>query len=255
MRRSLELASRMQQALLPMSPLRVPGLNFAWIYEPCDELGGDILNVFPLGHDHVGIYLLDVSGHGVPASLLSVTLSRMLAVVPGQASLVEDEGPHGFQPRAPATVVAELNRRFQMSGTYLQYFTVFYGVLDVARRHLRYVSAGHPPALRLPRDGEASFLSVNSFAVGWFPDAAFEEAAVDLQEGDRLYLYSDGATESMDIHSEQFGPRRLEKACAAARTAPLQQSLNSLTEQIGAFRGCGPQLDDVSMLAVEISGS
>jgi len=253
MKRSLELASRMQQALLPTSPLRVPGLNFAWSYEPCDELGGDILNVFPLGPDYVGLYLLDVSGHGVPASLLSVTLSRMLAVVPGQASLVEEQSAGGWRPRDPAKVVEELNRRFQMSGTYLQYFTVFYGVLELSTRRLRYVSAGHPPAFHLPANGAGGFLPVNSFAVGWFPEATFEEGTVDLHDGDRLYLYSDGATESMDVHSEQYGRERLDAACAAARAAPLQQSLNCLIEQIKTFRGCNAQLDDISVLAVEIT--
>ena len=80
----------MQRSLLPAGPLRVPGLEFAWMFEPCDELGGDILNVFPLADGrHVGLYLLDVSGHGVPAALLSVTLSRMLLPASNQPSMVE----------------------------------------------------------------------------------------------------------------------------------------------------------------------
>src|SRR4051812_46076861 len=89
MKRSLDLAGKMQQALLPPGPLSVAGFDFAWIYEPCDELGGDILNVFPLGAGYVGLYVLDVSGHGVPAALLSVALSHMFAPVPNRTSLVE----------------------------------------------------------------------------------------------------------------------------------------------------------------------
>ncbi len=254
MLRSLDLASRMQQSLLPASPLRVPGLNFAWVYEPCDELGGDILNVFPLGPNHVGLYLLDVSGHGVPAALLSVTLSRILAIVPGQPSLVEQRGENGLEPRSPRSVVDELNSRFPSAGAYLQYFTLFYAVLDVPRRRMTYISAGHPPSLYVPAQGEPRFLNDCGFAVGWFPDAEYVECTLDLHDGDRLYLYSDGCTETMNASSVQFGREHLAESLVGSRPAALQQSLALLLEQMKRFRGDATILDDVSALGLEITG-
>jgi phosphoserine phosphatase RsbU/P len=251
MRRSLELASRMQQSLLPAGPLHIPGLNFAWVYQPCDELGGDILNVFRLGRGHVGMYLLDVSGHGVPAALLSVTLNRILEPVPGQASLVEQLGTDGMEPRPPRAVVEELNSRFQMSDKYLQYFTLFYGVLDVASRKLKYVSAGHPPGIFVPAKGERQFLDHASFAVGWFEDAKYDEWELELNAADRLLLYSDGCNETMNAQSDQFGKDRLAE-CFRQEPRDLQKDMECVVNEMKTFRGEGPIRDDVSLLGMEI---
>ena len=79
MSRDLKAAARIQETFLPREVPRVPGTDFAWIYRPCDELAGDGLNVIPLGDRKLGLYILDVSGHGVAAALLSVTLSRLLS--------------------------------------------------------------------------------------------------------------------------------------------------------------------------------
>jgi len=91
MKNDLDAAARAQQALLPTTPPNVPNVEVVWKYRPCDELAGDILNVFQLDDKHLGLYVLDVSGHGVPASLLSVTLNRVLLPGPGQSVLVRSE--------------------------------------------------------------------------------------------------------------------------------------------------------------------
>ena len=93
---------------------RVPGVNFAWIYRPCDELAGDGLNIIPLGDGKVGLYVLDVSGHGVAAALLSVTLSRLLSPPSEPSSiLIQNRGVGDrFDITPPAEVAARLNRLF-----------------------------------------------------------------------------------------------------------------------------------------------
>src|SRR5262249_21977613 len=98
--RDLEAAARVQRALLPVVPPEVPGARFAWAFEPCSQLAGDYLNVFRLGDRHAGLGVLDVSGHGVAAALLSVTLSQLLARVA--------QGGPGVVP--PADVVARVGR-------------------------------------------------------------------------------------------------------------------------------------------------
>jgi sigma-B regulation protein RsbU (phosphoserine phosphatase) len=251
MRRSLDSAAAMQQALLPSGPLGVPGVEFACVFTPCDELGGDILNVFPIGNTHVAMYLLDVSGHGVPAALLSVTLSRILNPVAGQPSLVARYGPNGLQARPPGEVVRDLNQRFQMEATQGQYFTLFYGVLDLKLRQLQYVSAGHPPAIVIPAAGESRFANAEGFAVGWFSDAEFEEHTLNLEDGDRLIVYSDGIVDTMGLGTEPFGRERLARSFRETRSAPLEQSLKGMVDALNAFRGTTSLLDDVSALAIE----
>ncbi|MDB5325026.1 MAG: rsbP 2, partial [Phycisphaerales bacterium] len=257
MRHSLDSAAQVQRSLLPAkTPLHVGsathGAHFAWRFDPCDELGGDIFNAFVLPNGHIGLYLLDVSGHGVPAALLSVTLSRVLQPVSGSASLVE-HGHDAGQPahRPPADVVGELNRRFPIDYRSGQYFTIFYGVFDCEHRRLTYVSAGHPPAVRVTRSGEVTPLKAEDFAVGWVPDAAFDTHTIDLAPGDRVFVYSDGVTETMDAAARHFGTDRLAEALSGGTRNDLQTHLDGLMAAVTAFRSGEEVLDDVTVLALE----
>jgi phosphoserine phosphatase RsbU/P len=149
-KKDLESAARIQAALLPASFPDVHGVRFAWNFRPCDELAGDSLNVFRLDEQHIGLYLLDVSSHGVPAALLAVMLSRVMSPVMSQSSLLKQHcsNPLGYRLVPPAEVAAQLNRQFPMTSTNGQYFTILYGVLDLQTRVLRYVQAGHPKPCR-----------------------------------------------------------------------------------------------------------
>src|SRR3954469_2520244 len=114
MSRDLAAAAKIQASFLPAAAPRVPGAEFAWCYRPCDELAGDGLNVVPLGGGKVGLYVLDVSGHGVAAALLSVTLSRLLSPPsdPSTILLGDRAGRDPPDPTPPAEVADRLNRLF-----------------------------------------------------------------------------------------------------------------------------------------------
>ena len=124
MRNDLAAAARVQHALLPASPPVIPGVSFAWIYQPCAAVGGDSLNVFQLNDHQVGMYVLDVTGHGVSASLLSVTLTHVLIPQRDPSRLISQtdllEGVGALS--SPAEVATRLNRMFPMSGEVKQYF-------------------------------------------------------------------------------------------------------------------------------------
>ena len=152
MKRDLDAAARVQRTLLPEGFPEIQGLNFAWSYRPCDELAGDALNIVRINDDLIALYLLDVSGHGVPAALLSVTATRSLHPrAGGAASLVA--GP-GANPDAvdPAQVASRLNALYPMASNGDHYFTMIYGLLDVRTRRLRFTVAGHPAPI-LVREG------------------------------------------------------------------------------------------------------
>jgi sigma-B regulation protein RsbU (phosphoserine phosphatase) len=257
MRHDLEMAATVQRAMLPAVDAGCGDrAAFAWRYRPCDEVGGDILGVFPIDDCRTGFYLLDVSGHGVGPSLLSVAVSKVLAPVPHAASLVRDYDPvaETFRPVPPVEVVAALNARFPMDEHGNHYFTLFYGVLDAAAGEVRYVSAGHPGLVHVDgRSGDARTVADKGFAVGWFPEAAWEERVVRLAPGDRIYVCSDGLAEARTGRAEQFGAHRVAEALAASRHLPLDASVDAV---IGSALAWASDFDDdVSVLAIEYAAS
>ncbi|MDA9777499.1 response regulator [Rubripirellula sp.] len=146
MSRDLDAAVRIQQSLLPTSDMTIDGLDVAWKYIPCDELAGDFLNYFPLDDEHVALYVVDVSGHGVASSLLSVAVARSMTRNVTSSSILAKLGENETTLiTAPHEVAEELNKRFPMEEQGELYFTMFYGVLNRSTGHLRYVSAGHVP--------------------------------------------------------------------------------------------------------------
>ena len=235
MSRDLKAAARIQETFLPREVPRVPGTDFAWIYRPCDELAGDGLNVIPLGDGKVGLYILDVSGHGVASALLSVTLSRLLSPPSEPSSILIRDGDvrDRFDITPPAEVAARLNRLFPFDSATEQFATMVYGILDAATGEFRYVSAGHPGPVHLPAGADPVILESQGSPIG-LADDAYEERSVRLGAGDRLYLYSDGVPEAMDPAGKQFGDARLLEAIGRGRSEPLQESVATL---LGRSRG------------------
>jgi sigma-B regulation protein RsbU (phosphoserine phosphatase) len=252
MKQDLDAAARVQRTLLPEGFPEIEGLHFAWTYRPCDELAGDALNIVRINQDVIALYLLDVSGHGVPAALLSVTVTRSLHPGTGGAPSVV-AGP-GANPDAvePAQVASRLNALYPMTSNGNHYFTMIYGLLDTRTHQLRLTVAGHPAPI-LVRDGSpAERLDVAGMAIGMFDDAEYEESVIHLEPGDRLYLHSDGLTEEVNAQDEEYGDDRLLVAVDDTRAVGLQESVESLVRKVVAWRGEEHLRDDVSILAVSV---
>jgi serine phosphatase RsbU (regulator of sigma subunit)/ABC-type amino acid transport substrate-binding protein len=252
MKRDLEAAARVQQSLLPQAAPEVGGVKVTWHYRPCDELAGDILNVFPLDRTHVGIYVADVSGHGVAASLLSVAISRALVPEPGMSSLLVQPGddPSEVKLVSPAVVATELNKRFPMEETGQKYFTILYGIFNIETRVFRYVSAGHPPIVRWAPGQAPKALEVSALPIGIDPEPDYEECVVQLEPGERILVYSDGVTEAMTGDFKQFGESRLMQVLEASSGQPLEVGVAQVLHDVEQWCDAGPK-DDISMLGIE----
>ncbi len=264
MKRDLDAGAKVQRALIPSAAPAIPGIECAWLYEPCSELGGDTLDLFALEDGKLGLYLLDVSGHGVPAALLSVTLSRVLS--PRGAGLMLHDGNgvaesagtaapvrNGHAPALPPAIVAgRLNQRFPMDPATRQYFTILYAILDVAGRELRYVAAGHPGPIHLRAGHPATSFDSTGLAIGWLPDTPFAEQTLPTAPGDRFYFYSDGVVEAQSAADEFFELERFLALLERTREEPLQASLEALRAELAAWCGAAGPRDDVSVLAIEV---
>jgi phosphoserine phosphatase RsbU/P len=253
MKRDLDAAARVQQTLLPEGFPEIPGLSFAWTYRPCDELAGDALNIVRINDDFVALYLLDVSGHGVPAALLSVTATRSLHPrAAGAPSLVAGPGVNPVAV-APAQVASSMNALYPMESNGNHYFTMIYGILDVNTHRLRFTVAGHPAPILVREGRPPERLDVMGCAIGMFDEAEFEESVIDLARGDRLYFYSDGVTEEVNSQDQEFGEERLLRAIADGQGSSLQETVETLVQKVVAWRGEEHLRDDISILAVSVS--
>ena len=254
MQRDLGAAARIQEAMLPVSLPNSPDASFAWLFKPCAELAGDILNVFQLDDDHVGIYVLDVVGHGVAAALLSVAVSRVLSPTPNSFLVRPCESSPGYRLLPPGEVAAQLNRRFPFDPTSEQFFTLLYGVLNLRTREWRFVSAGHPGPIYLARNSKAprvlSGLEGLPIGVG---EETYQEQVLVLQPGDRLYIYSDGISEAMNGKNKPFQTQRVLDSLMESRSGPLTESLAALWQAVEVWCGDSALADDASLVALEIT--
>ena len=251
MKGDLMAAANVQQTFLPTEPPEYEGISFAWKFEPCDELAGDMLNVIPFDENHVGLYLLDVSGHGVRAALLAVTVSRMLSL--DSESIIREplDDDSGFRIVSPAEVGARLNRHLSDMQRTEQFFTIVYGILDTRTNEFRFICGGHPAPIHLSRTAQPRVLDANGYPIRLL-ETKLEEFSVMLKSGDRLYLYSDGVTETGAGRIEVYGKQRLLDVLSENHSQPLTGSLTALSEQLEQYRGNAPTTDDVSILGLEV---
>lgn len=257
MKLDLEAAARIQASILPAEAPDIKGVRFSWQFRPCDELAGDIFNVFKLDEKQIGIYVLDVSGHGVPAALLAFSLSQMLSPILDQASILKKyaNSPPGYRISPPQEVLIHLNNRFQIDTENGQFFTLLYGIFNTETRIFRFASAGHPGMILLPFEDSARLVQIPSLPIGFLENNQYEEHTLQLSPGDRLYLYSDGISEAENSERELFGVQKMMKILENARNAPLENSLTSLFDAVEDWANSKSLKDDATLLAIEITPS
>ncbi|MEO8132171.1 MAG: PP2C family protein-serine/threonine phosphatase, partial [Bryobacteraceae bacterium] len=249
----LKAAAWMQANLLPSASPKTLNVASEWRFRPSGWVAGDIFNVFQLDDHRVGFYLLDVSGHGVPAAMLSVTLSMVLSPNSSQGSPLKRYNPSTLVDELvpPDGVVTDLNQRFQ--GKDDQYFTIIYGVLDSKTGDVALTQAGHPNPVLFAQGCELRMLGDGGPPVGLFPDMEYETIHARLKPGDRILLYSDGVTECANQDGELFGEERLMSYLRLSREQPLARFLDGLESEMERWRGSQAFEDDVSLLALELT--
>ncbi|MEA5515131.1 PP2C family protein-serine/threonine phosphatase [Nodularia sp. UHCC 0506] len=179
------------RSLLP-SPL-VGAVTTEALFVPSAQLGGDCFDYYWIDHDHLVIYLLDVSGHGVGSALLSMSVLNVLR----SQSLPNTNFCH------PSEVLKALNHTFQMSSHGNKYFTIWYGVYHRSQQRLTYANAGHPPGVLLNKDAtDIKQLSSLDLPIGFIPNINFEMVTLEIPANTTLYLFSDGAYEVMQPNGQ-----------------------------------------------------
>ncbi|MEM8738224.1 MAG: SpoIIE family protein phosphatase [Planctomycetota bacterium] len=184
----LRMAVKIQREFLPKELPEGPGTGFDVMWRPASYVSGDIYDVVRLDEHHVGIFIADAVGHGVPAALVSIFIKQSLQtrkITPGL-------GP-GYRVLPPGEALVGLNRAMiELDAGSASLGTAAYGVIDTRTQRLTIARAGHPAPLLLRGDGRTEWIEPDGAMLGIFPEEVFEELVVDLNDGDRLILYSDG---------------------------------------------------------------
>ena len=216
-------------------------VNVHSCYLPSRELSGDCFDYTWVDDDHLLVYLIDVSGHGIEPALLSVSVHNMLRSGSLRMETV----------LAPAEALGELNRLFRMGEQGDHYFTIWYGVYQASTRTLRYASAGAPPALAFTAGAgghvEVTELFTPATPVGMFADTEFTSETFIVPSGCRILVYSDGAHE-ITLADDQQMPWSDFKALATQLAASSNWSLEALVDQLKALTPTGAFEDDCSLI-------
>jgi PAS domain S-box-containing protein len=249
----LRLAARIQTSRLPREKPRFPRAAFDWIFDSCEAVAGDMFNIIPLDERRVAVYVLDVSGHGVQAAFLSVTLSRVFSLgKDGTEFLRHQEGPHAGRIKKPSEIAAELNRRFPMNIEISQFFTVVYGILDMQKRTFTYTSAGHPAPI-ITSSGAASVHQGHiGPAIGILEDAKYHDNVIQLHRGDQVALMTDGIEETTDAKDNEFGIQRIIRSLERGAARGISGAIRELREDVRNFSKGTPQADDITLIGFEI---
>ena len=250
----LKVAAGIQRSLLPSEVPGKSNLEFAWKFQPCESIGGDIFNLFPLDDAHYALYMLDVSGHGVPSALITVSVSQMLQ--PHTNTLIKRDTNQGSQNEivAPVDVLRELDREYPIE-RFDKYFTFIYMLIDIRRGALRYSNAGHPPPLLIRTDGTLEKLEKGGPMIGLGGVLPFEEGELTIRTGDRIILYTDGVLEYEKALGEFYGEERFQRAVTGEAGLSIDALLDHIMEDMMAFGQQAKPKDDITLLGIEYRGA
>lgn len=253
----LRAAARVQRSMLPQSNIDTPRARTAWHYIPTEELAGDAIGLHLIDDRYLVAYVIDVSGHGVPAALLSVTAMHAMEPTAGSVSLLRDmAGVGGLGTvQLPGRAAAEMNRRFRASDNDGRYLTMILSVLDTHTGRLHLASAGHPPPLVLRGAACVPVPDVGGFPIAILDDSSYEDAVVQLEPGDRVFLFSDGVLEQTPPSgSEQFGEVQLVPLLQRHAGMAPEQLIGALVAALTDWAQAAGFADDVSVAVIEWKG-
>ncbi|HSR51610.1 MAG TPA: SpoIIE family protein phosphatase [Acidobacteriota bacterium] len=234
----LKKAGQIQRALLPRRLPFHSELQLAGFCHPSLIVGGDFFDVLPLGSNRLALVVADACGKGIPAALLVAQIQAILKIEALRGSSIGE-------------MMELLNRYLHEFSSSENFVTLFYAQFDLAGGRLRYVNAGHNPAVVCRAEGGAELLGATGFPLGMFARAGHTVESIVMDEGDSLMVYSDGLTEARNPQGEEFGLKRLRQALADNRAKPAGEVVESIGARLESFHQAGWWQDDRTLLVMK----
>ncbi|MDO5704192.1 MAG: SpoIIE family protein phosphatase [Paracoccus sp. (in: a-proteobacteria)] len=249
MDRDLVEARKLQQGLVRDRSGRFGTVDLSLMLRPAGHIGGDLVGFFPIGADRIGIFAIDVSGHGVAAALLTARLATHLSGAAGQniALRATTDGVEAVPPRVLAHIFNTMMLDEMQTDTY---FTMIYAEMNHRTGRMTLVQAGHPHPVLQRRSGEMIWLGAGGMPIGLFTQPEFDEISVQLAPGDRLLITSDGITEAEGPGGQLLGESGLSAMLRTNSTLRGHNLLESMSWSISEYTR-GERNDDISAVLIE----
>ena len=244
---NLHSASDLQKSLLPKYIPDCKKFHFASFFKPSQEVGGDIYNIQRLDSEHIALYVIDVSGHGFSAAMMTAIANQALSNSGTIVTSVSANGERSVTP--PRIVIQALDQEFPLSRFNL-YMTVIYLLLNTAEETYQYCCAGHPPAIHVLSDGTIKSLDTGGPPAG-MGDGVWEEGEGILESGDRIFFYTDGLSEYCNEKGEFYSSERLVQSMKDVTYLPLQAAVQNIIGEVKKFGNQARGDDDMTFLALE----
>lgn len=243
--RDLSIAREIQQKLLPEKLPSIPGYDISAFYKSAKDIGGDYYDFIPIDRHHIGMIVADVSGKGIPGSMV-MTMTRMIVRFEAQRN------------PSPADTLKKVNRILSREIRRGMFVTAFYLILDVSQRTITFSSAGHNPMIFVRNEtGKQWILNPGGIALGFDKGEVFnstiEEEKLRLRKGDRIVLYTDGVVEAMNARKEQFGEKRFYNLAGKKSRQSSDIFVKDVVDELERHRGNADQHDDITISTFMLS--
>ncbi|WP_299964750.1 PP2C family protein-serine/threonine phosphatase [uncultured Roseobacter sp.] len=239
-------AKQLQQSLVPERFRQVAGGNVSLLLRSSGHVGGDLVGFFPGGPDHLCVYSIDVSGHGVSSALMTARLAGYLSASALDQNVALTHTAGGYVAIPPVEAVERLNALVLDEMETAHYFTMVLADIDCSTGEVRFAQAGHPHPVIQRADGRIVQEGPGGFPVGLMPGAVFGEGCLQLDPGDRLVVLSDGFTECPDPQDVLLGEDGLGEMLTGLQAVQSPELLDALVARLTEFAGHDAFPDDLS---------
>ena len=238
----LDVASRLQQAILPKVFIDQKQVQLHGIMRPATEVGGDFYDFFWLDKQRLGVVMADVSGKGITAALfMAVSRTHLKAIAP--------------YAKSPKECLINLNDELSKDNETAMFVTTFYGELNINTGELAYSNGGHCLPVLIDAKGKATFMDTTpGMGVGIMEGIEFGENKVKLKAGDAVFLYTDGVTEAMNPKHEEYTGDRLLKSLAKTNKHNMADMITKVVKDVDKFASGAEQSDDITCLSFRYKG-
>jgi sigma-B regulation protein RsbU (phosphoserine phosphatase) len=248
-------AERLQLSLIPEHHKKLEYGDVSILFKSCGHVGGDLVGFFRFSRDRLGIYSIDVSGHGISSALVTARLAGYLSRNNKAQNIAFERNNNGeFTHRTPAQIAEALNNQLMADMETEHYFTLAFADINLTTGHTEFVQAGHPYPVIVRKDGSTELVGTGGPPIGLVAGVQYKTETLNLSHGDRLLLYSDGITECQDADDVLYDEGRMCEALSKHKTNSGLEYLNDLLWDVTMFANGTSFYDDISAILFEFSG-